>query len=392
VTRGRVAWAIAVVDVIAASLVTSLQPSEGGVAVTVLYATGIASLAGVGALLCTRVASNAVGILLLAAGTSLAAGIVAGTYAGAGGLQVPQWPGTALAGIIGNALFLYAFAIALIGVPLLFPDGRLAAPRFRWAVWIVIADMAALTLVTVLEALAGTAPAGAPTGGDSGPISLALTAPALIGLLVSLGAAVASVALRFRHGSPLQRQQVKSLMTVAAVGAGAFALSVILAGTLPDVAGALSVIGILAGFALPLAIAVAILRYRLFELDRIISRTIGWGLVTVALVVVFALAVVGLQAVLVGFTQGQTLAVAASTLAAFALFQPLRRRVQRAVDHRFDRARYDGEKKVDEFGERLRERVELTAIRGDVLATVDMVVRPSSTGLWLRGPRSGSAR
>ena len=96
----------------------------------------------------------------------------------------------------------------------------------------------------------------------------------------------------------------------------------------------------------PVAIAVAVLRYRLFEIDRIISRTIGWALVTGVLVAVFVGGVIGLQALLTGVTQGETLAVAASTLVAFALFQPVRRRVQRAVDRRFDRARYDAERRV----------------------------------------------
>jgi len=110
------------------------------------------------------------------------------------------------------------------------------------------------------------------------------------------------------------------------------------------------------------------------------------------LVAVFAGAVVLLQAALTPFTHENTIAVAASTLVAFALFQPLRRRVQRAVDRRFDRARYDGQKTVDAFAEQLRDRVELTAIRGGVLATVDTVVRPTSMGLWLRRPAADAAR
>ena len=110
---------------------------------------------------------------------------------------------------------------------------------------------------------------------------------------------------------------------------------------------------------MPIVIGIAILRYRLYEIDRIISRTIGWAIVTGLLVAVFAGLVVALQAVLAPVTKENTLAVAASTLVAFALFQPLRRRVQRAVDRRFDRARYDGQRTVGAFAERLRNEVDL---------------------------------
>ncbi len=141
--------------------------------------------------------------------------------------------------------------------------------------------------------------------------------------------------------------------------------------------------------ALPIAIEIAILRYRLYEIDRIISRTIGWALVTGILVAVFVAVVLTLQALLAGFTQGETLAVAASTLAAFALFQPLRRRIQVAVDRRFDRARYDGEQLVGAFGDRLRDEVELDAIRAEIPATIDLAVRPRQVGLWLRSGGEG---
>ena len=115
--------------------------------------------------------------------------------------------------------------------------------------------------------------------------------------------------------------------------------------------------------AMPITIGIAILRYRLYEIDRLISRTIGWALVTGILVAVFALLVVALQAALTPVTDESTLAVAASTLVAFALFQPLRRRVQRAVDRRFDRARYDGQRTTAVFADRVRNEVDLVTLR-----------------------------
>jgi hypothetical protein len=142
----------------------------------------------------------------------------------------------------------------------------------------------------------------------------------------------------------------------------------------------------------PVSVGIAVTRYRLYEIDRLISRTIGWALVTSVLLAVFAVVVVGLQAVLASLTQGDTLAVAASTLVASALFQPVRRRVQRAVDRRFDRARYDGERTAAAFAERLRDQVDLTELKTDIAVTVATALRPSSTELWIRPTSRDHAR
>ncbi len=139
---------------------------------------------------------------------------------------------------------------------------------------------------------------------------------------------------------------------------------------------------------IPVAIGVAILRYRLYEIDRLVSRTIGWALVTAVLVGVFATLVVTLQTVFAQLANESSLAVAASTLVAFALFQPVRRRVQRAVDRRFDRARYDGQRTVDAFAERLRNEVDLAALRSSLAATANDAVRPGRSRVWLRGGRA----
>ena len=134
---------------------------------------------------------------------------------------------------------------------------------------------------------------------------------------------------------------------------------------------------------MPIAIGIAVIRYRLYEIDRLISRTIGWALVTGILVAVFGVLVVALQAALAPVTDESTLAVAASTLVAFALFQPLRRRVQTAVDRRFDRALYDGQRTIDAFAGRLRSEVDLTTIRTSLATTADEAVRPTTATVWL---------
>ena len=138
-------------------------------------------------------------------------------------------------------------------------------------------------------------------------------------------------------------------------------------------------------FALPVVIAIGVLRYRLFEIDRIVSRTIGWAIVTGLLVAVFAGLVVALQALLAPVTNENTLAVAASTLLAASLFQPLRSGVQRAVDRRFNRGRVDAQRVTDAFATHVRDNVDLVTLRERLLAAVDGTVEPSSTALWIRG-------
>jgi hypothetical protein len=380
-TRSRIAWALAVLDVIA-FLGTSLHPSDGGIGATILYAVGIASFAGMGALLVTRVPENPIGVLLLASGTVLVAAIAIGGYADVGALQVPPWPGSGIARLIGDTMFIYPFVIALIGVPLVFPDGRLPSPRFRWIVRITIADMVAWS---VLGTLVGQeARKTDPVLVALAPVFSAVESFILVATLASFGAALVAVWLRFRRGDPVQRQQIKWLAAVVALAAAVIPLSLLLTDSNPDLANALSGIAVLTLFALPVVIAIAVLRYRLYEIDRIISRTIGWVLVTAILAAVFAAVIVGLQAVLAPVTDNNTLTVAASTLVAAALFQPLRRRVQHAVDRRFNRSRVDADRTIAAFARQVRDEVDLATLRADLVATAGTAVSPSSAAAWLR--------
>ncbi len=210
--------------------------------------------------------------------------------------------------------------------------------------------------------------------------------PVLV-LLLLLG--IASVIVRFRRSSGVERQQMKWFVAAAAVVLLAMlGMAVFFTLGMQDLAnGSYFVFNIVIGL-VPIAIGIAVLRYRLYEIDRLISRTIGWATVTVVLVGAFSLLVLGSSAVLEPLTGGNTLAVAGPTLVVAAHFTPLRSRVQRAVDRRFDRARYDGERLVGAFGD-LRDEVDLEVIRADVLATVDQAVRPASVGLWLRERAEG---
>ena len=148
--------------------------------------------------------------------------------------------------------------------------------------------------------------------------------------------------------------------------------------------GFLDVVGVAAGCLIPISIGIAVTRYRLYDIDRLISRTLSWAIVTAGVVTIFVLLVIGLQGALEGLTQGDTLAVALSTIIAAALFQPARRRVQGAVDRRFDRARYDGQRTIEAFAHEIRDEVDLPRLRETLVATAHGSVRPATAALWLR--------
>ena len=204
-------------------------------------------------------------------------------------------------------------------------------------------------------------------------------------LLAFIGLAVASLISRYRHGDAIERLQVRWLVAavvVVAIGA----IGNVVEGLIRDDDGYfVSAIVFSAGFLLmPVAIGIAVLRYRLYDIDRIISRTVGWAIVSGVLVAVFAAVILGFQALFSGVTQGQTLAVAASTLVTAALFAPVRTRVQAAVDRRFNRARVDADEVAAGFAGRLRDRLDLVAVGAEVDATVRDALAPRSVAIWVR--------
>lgn len=209
---------------------------------------------------------------------------------------------------------------------------------------------------------------------------------AIFPVLITMIAGAVSLVVRVRRAGGTERQQLRwiaasfAVLMVAVVSGLAISFLVPAAGY-----GLAWTPAMVALPTVPMAIGVAVLRYRLYEIDRIVSRTIGWAIVTGTLLAVFGGAVLGLQALLSGVTQGETLAVAASTLVAFALFQPVRRRVQSAVNRRFDRARVDGERTAEAFADRLRDQIDLGDLEADVAGTIESALRPSSTGVWIRG-------
>jgi len=291
-------------------------------------------------------------------------------------------------------------AVALIigWIPLLFPTGTLPGPRWRMPAAVVLTLLGGGLIASALrrgEIVAGSGYAN-PFGVDWWPVILQPLVDAIpLAVLASLILGVAAVITRYRRGDPIVRLQIRWFVAaVAIVPISLIAIFIEVAlraagGAGTDAPDAL--ISVLVSYAailaLPIAIGIAVTRYRLYEIDRIISRTIGWGLVTGVLVTIFATTVVGLQTVLASVTQTQTLAVAVSTLVAFALFQPVRRRVQTIVDRRFDRARYDGDRTAAAFAERLREQVDLAGPESDIAGVVDRALRPRTIDIWIRRSR-----
>jgi hypothetical protein len=209
----------------------------------------------------------------------------------------------------------------------------------------------------------------------------------LISVVVSCGGAVAAVWSRFRHGDTVQRQQVKWLVANVGLAGAILPVSLLTTEVAPDLSNVLSSVAILAMFALPLVIAIAVLRYRLYEIDRIVGRTVAYAIVSGVLALVFVVTNLALQALFAGVTGSSTLITAMSTLVVATLFQPLRGRVQRLVDRRFNRGRVDAERVVGSLAAQVRDQVDLDRLRVAVVASADDAVAPAGAGLWLRGTR-----
>jgi hypothetical protein len=287
----------------------------------------------------------------------------------------------------------WAPGIASFGlIVLLFPDGRPPSPRWRWVLWPYLA----LALLWTAGALAFTAAAvlAHRTRVDAGGNLMVLAHPTggaawwgaaqdlfFLVLVVSGVASLAGQSMSYRKSSGERRQQLKWLLTGAASGLAGLLLSLI--DSTPGGWGVvIQVLGGAGAIAFPVCIGIGILRYRLFDIDRILSRTVAYTILTGLLLGVYA-GLVLLATQVLGFAS--TWAVAASTLAAAALFTPLRRRVQRLVDRRFNRARYNADRTVAMFAGRLQDAVDLDTVHTDLLSTVSASLQPAHLSIWTAG-------
>jgi hypothetical protein len=353
----------------------------GILVVTLTYAT-------VGLLLAVRPNGGRMGAILLVGSAVFAAVPFGYAFAGTMAIRSPLDPVANVLVLLGPALVPFGYALILPIVALTFPDGNLPSTRWRWPTGAAVGALGASTILIAFTpgAIENVAPWN-PIGIDGLPLwvwNLAWPLAGVGGVLISL-LGVAAVVTRYRRGEGVQRQQLRWF--VAAVALGVIPITISPLGGGPG-AFLLAMVGLLL---VPVAVGIAVTRYRLYEIDRLISRGLSWAVLSGVLLAVYAGAVLLLQTVLAGVIQGQTVAVAASTLLAAALFQPLRRRVQTAVDHRFNRARYDAERTTTDFAERLRNEVDVDHLRIALAATASGAVHPTGVGVWLR-PAPGTPR
>jgi hypothetical protein len=347
------------------------------------------SAAAVGALVASRRPRHPVGWLLLGVGLALNASLLVQAYVDYGLLARPgALPGARyLAGFAYSTVLLWVSCAGF--VLLLTPTGSLPSPRWRW--WARLA--AAAPVVMVVGSVVQPDPLAPEYHGNPlavPPLARVLGVPAVAGAIVvlaSLLVGAGSLVVRFRRARGTERLQLRWLAYAAALAAGLLLVALVAGFLLAN--DNVTFASLSLGMALlPLATGAAILRYRLYDIDRIISRTVAYGLLTVLLGGGYAAVVLGLGQLL---GRDSSLVVAGATLALAALFQPARRRVQQLVDRRFNRRRYDAARTIAAFSARLRDEIDLDTLTAELLRVMEQTMQPTRASLWLRpsGPASG---
>jgi hypothetical protein len=385
----RVAWAVALVTVALVVLgVALLPPQEWRLTlefVSRAVGNGLFPLAcsAVGLLIVSRRPGNVIGWIYALVALALAAGEAAGGYARR------SLPGAAWAALLPDLMWLVATPLGVAMLLLLFPTGRLPGPRWRPVAW--------ATVVATVAVVVGSALTPGPVEffpQFQNPLGLAAAGPVLdlivqvafVVLTAGVFAAAGSLILRWRRARGVERQQLKwlayaaAMLVVAQVGASLLPRTLFL------------VVTMVTSVLFPAATGIAVVRYRLYEIDRIINRTLVYGLLTATLGLVYAGLVLVLGPLFGGVTnKPPSWAVAAATLAAAALFQPARRRIQQAVDRRFNRRRYNAAQTIEAFSARLRNQIDLDTLSAELLAVVDQTMEPTRVSLWLRHSAHGSS-
>jgi len=335
---------------------------------------GIIGAPVLGGLIASRRPGNPYGWLWLGFGLGLSLQLLAKSYAAyalvvqPGSLPAP-WEISRLLAVGGPmALALAPFLF------LLFPTGRLPSLRWRPVAWIAGASGAVLFVLSLFFARPDTV----------GGAVAAATFAAVLAIFATIVLAAFSLVARYRRASGVERQQLKWFALATVLGASyvvgtLLQLERVLGGTLWQLADATTNMGIY------VAVGIAILRYRLYEIDILINRTLVYGSLTVSLVAVYFGSIVLVQSALRALTgQETTLAVVASTLAIAALFNPLRHRIQALVDRRFYRRKYDAAKTLEGFSAKLRDETDLDTLNDELVRVVSVTIQPAHAGLWLR--------
>jgi hypothetical protein len=344
-----------------------------------------------GALIVARQPSQPIGWILCALAGTSALTFFANEYAIYGLITHP--------GAVPGAAALAWFSTWAITIPLgllaalllLFPTGRLPSPRWRWWLWVAgIGNLLFILSHLSLWPLRGPEFLRLDTSDPAGIAGVLFTVGATAGPVAVVAAGV-SVLVRFRRAQEAERQQIKWLLYAVLTVILAYpllAVAMTALGSTSELAGDVSVSLLVAP--VPLAMGLAILRFRLYDIDRLINRTVVYGLLTVLLGAIYAAGVFTIGRLLDPADGQSELAVAASTLAVAALFQPARHRIQQTVDRRFNRRKYNAVKTVEAFSARLRDEVDLDTLSTELLALVDETVQPTRSSLWLRPTGQGS--
>ena len=350
----------------------------------------ILSFATVGALVASRRPKNAIGWILCVVGLTMGASFFAQGYADyVLILQPGSLPGGEIAvwslSWSGNIL-----TVAPTFLLLLFPDGRLPTRRWRPVAWLA----AGATVVSVVGAAFRpglldddypmvTNPVG--IGGRFGELLNLLNVAGGALLAVALFLSVISIVVRLWRSRGERRQQIKWIVYAGAIMVVAFLAGSVVPGDSGPVADLLWVVGFVALVGIPVAAGIAILRYRLYDIDVLINRTLVYGSLTTMLVAVYVGSVVLLRGLVFGFTgESSQLTIVASTLVVAALFNPLRRRIQAFIDRRFYRRKYDAAKTLEAFSARLRNETDLDALNAELVGVVRETMHPAHVSLWLR--------
>ena len=377
-TAASVALAAGAVVCLALSWDAPLPDSWGFRGYSIIHAVGFTAVGGIVAL---RRPANPIGWLLLGAGfvSALGAfGLEYGVYAIVG--RPTSLPGGVFGAWLGSWTWVLFIAGILPLLLLMFPDGRLLSSRWRSVGW--LASLALVTTATFMALNPGPLQLAQYANNPFTPLPPSLVAPlAAIGVALMfpvMGAACWSLVVRFRRSIGIEREQIKWL----AFSAVPLAVAGLASAVLPDKLGQVLFVFLL--LSVPLAIGIAVTRYRLYDIDVLIRRTLIYAALSAALLATYVGGVALLQSILSPLISGSGVAVAISTLAVVALFQPLRTRIRSAVDRRFYRAKYDAEQTLDTFAGRLRDEVELDSVRAELLAAVREALQPSHASLWLR--------
>ncbi len=390
-------WTITLAMTIPTLLFESENVGKSPLAINLLGSLVFLAYATVGALVGSIRPRNPLGWILATSALFTVFGGLALEYAVYGLLTQPgSLPAAAWVAPFGEVARTIGFFPILTFLVLLFPTGRLPSPRWRPLAWLTLFTIALFSVTNLLEHTLANADLRLTSVAN--PLGVIPPSSVVDDILSSLGfllificiiGCCASVVVRFRRAEGVERQQLKWLVYAALWAAIAFFVAIVGVFTNNPILASSATFD-LCLLGVPIAVGIAILRYRLFDIDLIINRTLVYGSLTVILASLYFGVVVGAQTLIAAFTRNaenqRPVIIVVTTLVIAALFQPLRRSIQGFIDHRFYRRKYDAERTLSRFGETLRSEVELEALHTHLLAAVEDTMQPARLSLWLRQP------